>query len=313
MLNIGVIGSGRWATFLAWYANLIGHKVTLCGRSASSRFKELVQTRKNATVTLDDKINFTTEITDLNNSDYILVAVAAQSLREVLGELKAACPIILCMKGLESSSGKRLSQVAKERVTNPVAVWLGPGHPQDFIAKIPNCMVIDSEDKKLKKSVADAFTSPLIRIYYGSDLIGNEIGAAAKNVVGIAAGVLDGSGKSSLKGALMARGAYEISVLTEKLGGDPRSAYGLCHLGDYEATLFSPHSHNRLYGERFVQGLKSEVLAEGYYSVPAFIELAKRNDVELPICQAVYDLLYNKEDAETVLERLFARAVKSEF
>ena len=99
----------------------------------------------------------------------------------------------------------------------------------------------------------ESFGSDLIRFYYGQDLIGNEIGAAAKNVVGIAAGMLDGLGLSTLKGALMARGTREIARLIDALGGNELSAYGLCHLGDYEATLFSPYSHNRMFGEQYVK------------------------------------------------------------
>ena len=95
-------------------------------------------------------------------------------------------------------------------------------------------------------------SSELIRFYYGTDLIGSEVGAAAKNVVGIAAGMLDGLDQSSLKGALMSRGTREIARLIESMGGNGLSAYGLCHLGDYQATLFSQHSHNRRFGEAFL-------------------------------------------------------------
>jgi len=314
-MHIGIIGSGRWATFLAWYANKSGHAVTLCGQAHAPCFQQLQSTRSNNTVTLPHDIALTDDINNLHNCETIIIAIAAQALRDVLCDWRFSAPIVLCMKGLETDSGLRLSQVAAQCLGDnyPVAVWLGPGHPQDFIAGIPNCMVIDSKSETLKKNIADAFTSPLIRIYYGNDLIGNEIGAAAKNVVGIAAGLLDGMERNSLKGALMARGAYEISVLTAKLGGDARSAYGLCHLGDYEATLFSPHSNNRMYGERFIQGKVCDKLAEGYHSVPAFIGLARKYNAELPICQAVYDIIYTKADIEAVIEQLFARETRYEF
>ena len=115
-------------------------------------------------------------------------------------------------------------------------------------------MVIDSEDEKTKHFLVDAFSGGIIRFYYGQDMLGNEIGAASKNVVGIAAGFLDGLSLSSLKGALMSRGTHEIAELIGALGGNPFSAYGLCHLGDYEATVFSAYSHNRRFGEAFVRG-----------------------------------------------------------
>ena len=172
---------------------------------------------------------------------------------------------MLCMKGLETGTGKRLSTIVKEELGEgtPVAVWLGPGHVQEFTAGIPNCMVIDSEDDALKEELISAFSSQLIRFYYGRDLIGNEIGGASKNVIGIAAGMLDGLGLSSLKGALMSRGTREIARLIQAMGGNELSAYGLCHLGDYEATVFSQYSHNRRYGEAFVRGEAYTELAEG--------------------------------------------------
>ena len=117
------------------------------------------------------------------------------------------------MKGIEADTGERLSQIlidagiARERI----AVWVGPGHIQDFTAGIPNCMVVDGYDTDLKKQLADDFKSDLIRFYYGNDVIGTEIGAAAKNVMGIAAGILDGGGVSTLKGPLMSRGAREVA------------------------------------------------------------------------------------------------------
>lgn len=318
-MRIGILGCGRWATFLAWYADRCKHSVTLWGRPDSVRLKALRETRCNETIALPSSVALTDRLSDLGDCDLLLVSVAAQSLREVLTQWVANSlprkPFVLCMKGLETDSCLRLSQVAAEVLGAdwPVAVWLGPGHPQDFLADIPNCMVIDSDDSALKKEVVSTFSGQLIRMYYGTDMIGNELGAAAKNIIGIAAGLLDGSGRGSLKGALMARGAHEISRLTVALGGDERSTYGLCHLGDYEATLFSPYSHNRLFGEHFIQDKPYDQLAEGYKTVPAFIELARRCDVELPICQAVYDILYRAADGIDVLNRLFTRQLKNEF
>ncbi|HKL99769.1 MAG TPA: NAD(P)H-dependent glycerol-3-phosphate dehydrogenase, partial [Mobilitalea sp.] len=153
----------------------------------------------------------------------------------------------------------------------------------------------------------------LIRFYYGEDLLGNEIGAAAKNVIGIAAGMLDGLKLTSLKGALMSRGTREIARLIKAMGGNELSAYGLCHLGDYEATVFSEFSHNRRYGEMLVKGEEYTELAEGYYTVAALLGLSKRFQVDLPICNAIYEVLYNKQDAVTALEQLFLRSLKKEF
>ena len=174
-------------------------------------------------------------------------------------------------------------------------------------------MVIDSADENVKNKLVNEFSSDLIRFYYGADLIGNEVGAASKNVIGIAAGILDGLNLSTLKGALMSRGTREISRLISALGGNELSAYGLCHLGDYEATVFSKFSHNRMFGEMIVRGEKYDQLAEGYYTVAALINLSKKYQVELPICNAVYDVLYNGERAESAMSKLFERSLKKEF
>lgn len=153
----------------------------------------------------------------------------------------------------------------------------------------------------------------MIRFYYGNDLIGNEVGAAAKNVVGIAAGMLDGAGLSSLKGALMSRGTREVARLIHAMGGSELSAYGLCHLGDYEATVFSPYSHNRRFGEMLVKGEKFDKLAEGYYTADALMRLGRKHNVELPICEAVYKTLYEGADPKETIENLFTRTLKTEF
>ena len=132
-------------------------------------------------------------------------------------------------------------------------------------------------------------------------------------MIGIAAGMLDGIGYSSLKGALMARGAREIARLIRAMGGNELSAYGLCHLGDYEATLFSAHSHNRQFGESFVKGEQFDHLAEGAPTVKALVKLGETYGVDLPICKTIYSMLYENCSAQEALPRLFQRTVKGEF
>ena len=132
-------------------------------------------------------------------------------------------------------------------------------------------------------------------------------------MIGIAAGVLDGIGQSSLKGALMSRGTLEISRLIEAMGGNPVSAYGLCHLGDYEATVFSCHSHNRKFGESFAKGEQFDALAEGYYTAKAIKLLSEETNVDLPICTSVYEMLYEGLEIQSGIDRLFRRELKQEF
>ena len=210
---------------------------------------------------------------------------------------------------------RRLSEIAEEAVgdCNDVAVWLGPGHVQEFVNGVPNCMVIDSRSEAVKERLIAWLSGGLIRFYYGTDLIGNEIGAAAKNVIGIAAGMLDGMKLTTLKGALMSRGTREIARLIRAMGGNELSAYGLCHLGDYEATVFSPFSHNRAFGEAWVTHRPYTELAEGYATVRAMCLLGDRYGVDLPICRAVYRILYENADPIAELQTLFSRHVKTEF
>lgn len=318
-MKIFVIGCGRWGSFIAWYLDSIGHEVTLYGRPTSEKMKKLMAERKSGALQIPDSVRLVTELDGLKKCDTVVISVDSQALSSLMSEVAALSPegktFVLCMKGIEISTGRRLSEIVTEAVSpsNSVAVWLGPGHVEEFSAGRPNCMVIDSVDDAVKHRLVDAFSSALIRFYYGTDLIGNEIGAAAKNVVGIAAGVLDGLGLSSLKGALMARAPREISRLIEKMGGDPVSVYGLCHLGDYEATVFSKYSHNRAFGESLVTGAPFDGLAEGYYTVKALILLGERYGVDLPICRAVYNVAYCSADVRAEMDSLFSRSLKYEF
>jgi glycerol-3-phosphate dehydrogenase (NAD(P)+) len=319
IMKITVIGCGRWGSFIAWYLNKVGHEVLLYGRENSKHMQQFIETRTNGLVVLPERISLITDLKSAINSEVIVISVNSQGLRELMQEIIQNeieyKYFVLCMKGIEISTGKRLSEIVFEYVnhTNSIAVWLGPGHVQEFYKGVPNCMVIDSLDDTTKELLVKEFSSDLIRFYYGNDLLGNEIGGAAKNVIGIAAGMLDGLHLTSLKGALMSRGTREVARLIDAMGGNELSAYGLCHLGDYEATVFSEFSHNRKFGELFVQGREYADLAEGYYTVKALIEIGNNYKVDLPICNAVYDVLYNNKNASEVLERLFLRSLKQEF
>jgi glycerol-3-phosphate dehydrogenase (NAD(P)+) len=321
-MNITVIGCGRWGSLIAWYlSSRKGHVVTLYGRASSRHMQRFLAERRNDLLTLPETVTLTTELSEALSADRetIVISVGAQGLRALMEEMVAfdlsGKVFVLCMKGIEAATGKRLTEVVSEYLPDSarVAVWVGPGHVQEFYAGIPNCMVIDSEDEGVKRRLVEAFSGDLIRFYYGTDLIGSEIGAAAKNVVGIAAGMLDGAGLTTLKGALMSRGTREIARLISAMGGSELSAYGLCHLGDYQATVFSPFSHNRAFGEAFIQGQPYGELAEGYATVKAVVLLGATYGVELPICSAVYRILYEGADPRAELDGLFGRQLKTEF
>ena len=319
-MKITVIGCGRWGSLITWYLDQLGHEMTLYGRESSAHMQAFLTTRSNGLLTLPTSVTLSTELSSVQDAEVIIISVNSQGLRALIERELAPMGLknkifVLCMKGIEIETGKRLSEIVEEGMDEScrVAVWLGPGHVQEFYAGIPNCMVIDSRSTRVKNLLVEAFSGELIRFYYGQDLVGNEIGAAAKNVIGIAAGMLDGMELSTLKGALMSRGTREVSRLIDAMGGNPFSAYGLCHLGDYEATVFSPYSHNRLYGEKFVRGEAYGELAEGYYTAAALHRLAQEHHVELPICETVYRVLYEGGDVKEALGTLFHRSLKKEF
>ena len=319
-MKVSVVGCGRWGSLITWYlAEKRGLDVTLYGREDSANIQRFIKERKNDLLTLPNTVKVTTSLDCLKESDVIIISINSQGLAGFMKELR---PLglknkifVLCMKGIEVSTGCRLSEVLTQSGIDPmkIAVWVGPGHIQAFTAGIPNCMVIDSVDIEAKTRLVEAFSSELIRFYYGEDIIGNEIGAAAKNVIGIAAGMLDGLGLSTLKGALMSRGCREIARLISAMGGNELSAYGLCHLGDYEATVFSKFSHNREFGEKLIRGEKMEKLAEGYYTAKAIMDLSREYAVDMPICGAVYDIIYEGKDAKQALNGLFNRTITTEF
>lgn len=320
-MKISVLGCGRWGSCITWYLDKIGHEVLSCGLDDAPEFIELKATRKNDYLSFPESIEISSDLEyAVGRAEVIVISISSQHLREYMQDISKydldGKTIVLCMKGVEVTTGCRLSEVVSDFIDNDktdVAVWVGPGHPQDFVRGIPNCMVIDSENKEVKERLCREFSSSLIRMYIGNDFIGSEIGAAAKNVIGIVAGMLDGMNYQSLKGALMARGTREIARLIEAMGGSPMSAYGLCHLGDYEATLFSQWSHNRMYGEMFVKGEKYTKLAEGVMTAKALKKLSEKYNVDMPIVSAVHAVLFEDKPFDKAMEELFLRSVKKEF
>ena len=325
-MKISVLGCGRWGSFIAWYLCNHGHDVYSWGPEDDYSYKVLRDPGKNEYVDLDSRIHLTCDLKEaVEHAETIIISISSQGLRGFMKRITefdvSEKNFVLCMKGIEVTTGCRLSEVLTQSgiSSEKIAVWVGPGHIQAFTQGIPNCMVIDSANHELKVKLANEFKSDLIRFYYGEDLIGSELGAAAKNVMGIVAGVLDGCGYVSMKGSLMSRGAREVARLIKAMGGNELSAYGLAHLGDYEATLFSEFSHNRRYGEMLVSGEKFAKLAEGVPTSAAMKALGEKYGVDLPITNAVYELCYTESDKPyrerclELLSKMFARDTKAEF
>ena len=318
-MKISVLGCGRWGSFHLWYAAESGYKVTGWEPADSKNFSLLRRDRSNTYLSLQDSIVLTTDLEAALDADQIIISVPAQLFRGLAARLSkydlSAKDVVLCMKGLELSTGKRLSVVAEEERlrARSVCIWVGPGHPQDFVAGVPGCMLISSLDEAAAIRVTGRMGSSLVRMYRSTDIIGCEIGAAAKNVVGIAAGMLDGMNMSGLKGALMARAPQEVARLVQASGGDWRSVYGLSHLGDYEATLFSRYSRNRSFGESLVKEELMKGLAEGVPTSNAMLSLAEKLSVELPITSMVRSIIDGETNLKTAIGELFLRPQKEEF
>ncbi|HIY99663.1 MAG TPA: glycerol-3-phosphate dehydrogenase [Firmicutes bacterium] len=321
-MKISVLGCGRWGSFIAWYLTQRGNEVTSWGPEGDPSYEVLKQTGRNEYVQLDERIRLTCDLERaVSDAQIIVISISSQGLRGFMRRIMR-CDVsdkifVLCMKGIENGTGKRLSEILVESgvSSDRIAVWVGPGHIQSFVQGVPNCMVIDSENESLKRELVDRFKSDLIRFYYGNDLLGTEIGAAAKNVMGIAAGILDVL-CVPLKGPLMSRGAREVARLIKAMGGNELSAYGLAHLGDYETTLFSPYSHNRMYGEMLAKGQRFEKLAEGVATSGAMKLLGEKYGVDLPITKAVYAVCYGSGDdaarCKEEIGKLFRRSTKAE-
>ena len=321
MTKASVIGAGRWGTFLAWYLSEYNRadEVYIYGLEKSKTFQKLRENRKNEYLSLQNNIKLTSNLEFTLQSDFIIISIDAQNLKFLATEISnynvEGRTFILAMKGIDIEEKKRLSEIMFEKINQNinVAVLLGPGHVEDYTKGIPNCAVIDSNNKQTKDAVVNLMQSRLIRPYYGNDLIGNEIGGAYKNVIGIAAGMLDGLGYCSLKGALMSRSVFEGGKFIEKCGGNPRSASGLAFLGDFEATLFSQHSKNRMFGEMFVKDRNTKKDCEGYYTLKGVYEIGKDLEIDLPITNILYEIIYNNMSFQDGLKKLFKRNITKEF
>ena len=323
MSKISILGCGRWASFHAWYQiEKLHNEVTMWGRAEDPFYVDLMKTKKNDYIEMPKNLIYSTDLeATLNFADTIIIAISAQAMQDFAKNIRKCKPqnktFVLCMKGIDQESGERLSEILRKNIAdnNHICVWVGPGHIEELTAGQPNVMLIAGDNEEAVKRLINMFESPLISILRSDDLIGVEVGAAAKNVMGIAAGFLDGLGKSSLKGALMARGCYEVSLLIEKMGGNKLTAFGMSHLGDFEATLFSKNSHNRRYGEEFIKGQLSDNIgtAEGVGTTKALYQLARKYGIFMPITNTIYGILYREADKNDVIYDLFKVATHKEF
>ena len=303
-----VVGGGSWGTAFSRLLADRGHAVTLACRDPEQaraidetgrnpRYLGIVDLRGIPAAPLDEA--------PIADADVVVVALPSRSFAEVVHALPGSAPILSLTKGLDPTTGERLSTLVRDR---PVAVLSGPNMAQEVAEGLPTAAAIASDDAALAEDLQHAITSLVFRVYVNDDLVGVELCAAAKNVIGLAAGGVDGVGLGdNAKAALIARGLAEMARLGEACGARPETFAGLAGMGDLVVTCWSRHGRNRHAGELIAQGASPEEAAaqigqvvEGLTTAPVLRDLARRLGIELPITEGVCSVLEGKSLAELV-------------
>lgn len=328
-MNIGVIGAGGWGTALANVAASNGHHVTMWSRSLQL-VDEINSAHTNTTyldgVTLQSTIVASTEPECVHDSDILVVSVPTQFIRSVFGSYDFRVRdvrIANASKGIENRSLLRVSQLLREvcRIDRDnYAVLTGPSHAEEVVRGVPTTILAASSDEETAMHIQGAFSNATFRVYRSNDVIGAELGGALKNVIAIAAGIIDGLGTGdNTKAALITRGLAEITRLGVVLGANPATFSGLSGLGDLIVTCDSRHSRNRHVGEEIGRGkslqdilAETPMIAEGVATTESAYQLAQRYHVEMPIVEQVYHILFNNKPARQAVYELMTRESKAE-
>ncbi|WP_112661819.1 NAD(P)H-dependent glycerol-3-phosphate dehydrogenase [Microvirga flavescens] len=324
--RIGIAGAGAWGTALANVAAVAGNDVTLWMRDPDQA-TTLAATGMNERflpgILLHPNVRPTDDLTALAEAQCVLLVTPAQTTRDMTAALtpilSADAPLILCAKGIERSSNAFLSDIVSEvRPGAPVAVLSGPSFADDVARGLPTAVTLACREAALAETWANALSGPTFRVYHRTDVRGVEIGGAAKNVLAIASGAVAGKGLGeSAKAALIARGFAELLRFAKAYGGMAETLMGLSGLGDLVLTCSTAQSRNFAFGQRLGQGLASEAasggkLVEGATTAGALLALAKARNVEMPIAEAVAQVLAGTWNLDQAIEALMARPIKSE-
>ena len=328
-MKITLCGGGSWGTAIARLLSNKGHELNFYIRN-----KEVIEDiRKNKENTkylpgakFGKEINLTNNLDSvLQNIDVFIIAVPTSSIREVLTNIKGKISnetiIVNLSKGIEAESVDRISESSAEILKdNPFVALPGPSHAEEFGKDIPTTLVASSENLKVAQTIQHEFSTPIFRIYTNPDLVGVEMGGALKNIIALAAGMNDGLayGDNS-KAALMTRGIYEMSKLGISLGANPHTFNGLSGIGDLIVTCTSMHSRNRRAGILIGEGKSMEEacnevgqVVEGVKTVKSAYKLAKIKNIEMPITNALYKVLYEGYNPNKAVYELMTRENKDE-
>lgn len=325
--KIGVLGAGAWGTALAFNAQAAGRNVLLWARE--EELADSMSAGKGNPLYLPGldlpAIPSTSELSDLAEVDAVLAVVPAQFARNVYQQLAdilpSGTPFALCSKGVEQGSLKLMTDVLRETLPDaPPAVLSGPSFAKDVALGLPTAVTLACPNEVLGTAWMAAIGRPTFRPYWSDDLIGAEIGGAVKNVLAIACGAVEGLqlGKSA-HAALISRGFAEMVRLGEAMGAKPDTLSGLCGLGDLVLTCSSPQSRNMSFGKALGEGQSpQEILAsrksvtEGVASAPGVVSLAAQHGIDMPICQAINEVLKGEMTLQQAISALLDRPFRAE-
>jgi glycerol-3-phosphate dehydrogenase (NAD(P)+) len=326
--SVGVVGGGAWGTALAQTLRLAGRDVVLWARETDT-VEEINARHVNTLflpgVGLDPKLRATTKLADIAAQDVVLMVAPAQHVRAVSTELaprlRPGQPFVVCAKGIERETGKLMGEVVAEVVPNATRAALsGPSFAADVARGLPAAVTIACEREDVGRKLAESLGYRQFRIYWSSDITGVELGGAVKNVLAIAAGIVDGKGLgASAHAALVTRGFAELRRFGMALGARPETLTGLSGLGDLILTCGSPQSRNMSLGRALGQGRTlDEVLGErravteGVFTAAAVVRLAKAKGIEMPIAEAVNAIVEGRVTVDAAIAGLMQRPFKAE-
>ena len=322
--HIGVVGGGAWGTALACLARRAGRRVTLWSRDPVVS-QAIARERRNEIYlpgqSLDAGIEAATTLGALAACDAILLVCPAQALREVARNLPGASPVVICAKGIEASTGLLMPEVlASVLPDRAIAMLSGPSFAEEAVQGLPTAVSIATHDAALGRDLAGALAAGMFRPYWTDDVTGVSLGGAVKNVLAIAAGIVEGRGLGhNAAAALITRGFAEMARLGLAMGANLETLTGLSGLGDLVLTCHGPLSRNRSLGAALGKGTSLAAYMEGRRQVvegaataPAVLARAAKFDIEMPICAAVDAILHHGAGLDEAIRALLARPLRRE-
>ena len=326
--NISIIGAGAWGTALAEVISRQGNQVNLWARE-DDVVKSINTLNENTlylpNIKLSELIIAQNNLDNVINCDLLLMVTPSQFMRSVLEDIKDSLndsiPVVLCSKGIETKTLSLMNEITESIIPkNPLAILSGPSFAIDVVNNKPTAVTLACKDLSIGKNIADSISLPTFRPYLSEDIVGAQIGGATKNVIAIAAGVVEGQNLGdSARAATIARGFSEINRLAVALGGQEETLSGLSGMGDLLLTCNSITSRNFSLGIKLGKGLSAEEatdglssIAEGMYSAKAIDKLSKKLGVEMPITNAVNDLIEKKRSLDEIIDDLLSRPIRRE-